>query len=320
MIKNKYIESWLKNKIITEEQAKIMLTDLAEHNQEKTSNKLITIISSLGAFLVFIGAAYFIASKWQFIPNFIKLVMFVLSTFATCIIGYLFKYRLKNLPKVGEVLLFLGTLLIGATVFFMKVALYIDISDRTCILIWFLGVLPFVYTLVSAPLIHFSALLFFIYNSFYSIDTLTSLLVFVSSVLIFNYGSLHYFYSNFYLIGNIYRLWGINAGMLSLLFLIFGNRDTNYIDYLPYTYIYNSLNISFITNLLIINSIISVIFSLILLWKNPSKSNSRYIESFISISLIISAAICFFILNVPSLYVFMFNVIFVMLLMATMLI
>ena len=74
MIKNKYIESWLKNKIITEEQAKIMLTDLAEHNQEKTSNKLITIISSLGAFLVFIGAAYFIASKWQFIPNFIKLV------------------------------------------------------------------------------------------------------------------------------------------------------------------------------------------------------------------------------------------------------
>ena len=64
----------------------------------KTSNKLITIISSLGAFLVFIGAAYFIASKWQFIPNFIKLVMFVVSTFATCIIGYLFKYRLKNLP------------------------------------------------------------------------------------------------------------------------------------------------------------------------------------------------------------------------------
>lgn len=324
MIKDKHIESWLKNKIITEAQAKKMLADLTEHKQKTTSNKLITIISTIGALLLGIGAVLFIASNWQVIPNIVKVAMLVGSTFATYIVGYLFKYRLQNLPKVGEALLFLGTLLFGATIFIIAQMYHVNTNNHTLILLWFLGILPFLYAFASRTITHLSAFLFFIWIGLFIFQglgfsnvnlMLLPLVYLVSSVLMFNYGSLHCFYSHFYLIGSVYRLWGINIGMMSLFFLSF-KYFSAHADPTFFGFVLRDLAIqSHFTNLFIGSSVLAVIFALILLWRNPSKSKSAYIESCVSIALIISAALCFFILNVTNLYVLMFNALFVLLLM-----
>ncbi|MBU6998059.1 MAG: DUF2157 domain-containing protein [Theionarchaea archaeon] len=92
--------------------------DLAEP-PEKTGDKsrLITTVSVLGAFLKGVGSVLAVASNWEKIPDFLKLLLLAGTTFATYFIGWRLKYDTRSRPKVGSTLLFLGSLFVDATLF-----------------------------------------------------------------------------------------------------------------------------------------------------------------------------------------------------------
>jgi uncharacterized membrane protein/uncharacterized membrane-anchored protein len=322
MIDNKQIEHWLKKGTITKEQATKMLADLAERKQEQTSHKLIAIIGTIGSLLLGIGAILFVASNWQVIPNVLKAALLIGSTFVAYVTGYLFKYRLQNLPKIGASLLFLGTLLFGATIFLIAQMYNVNANNHQLVLLWLLGILPFVYAFVSSSIATLAAFLFFTWVTlfvfkgleFYNVNVMLLPLVYIiSGVLLFNSGALHYFISQFKGIGRIYKLWGITITMLAvfiLSFKIFSPRSGS--SMLGFA-LRNEFIPSNFTYFFIACALIAIVFALVCLWFNPTKNKSTPIESLASIALIASAVTCFFVLNVTSVYVLMFNAILAML-------
>ena len=116
MTNEKQIQEWLESGTITQEQAQKMLADVDQKSKEERSNKFIVAISTIGAILLGIGAILFVASNWREIPDLMKVLILLGSTFGAYYLGYLFKYDKKNLPKVGVSLFFLGALLFGASI------------------------------------------------------------------------------------------------------------------------------------------------------------------------------------------------------------
>ncbi len=76
---------------------------------EDKSNKFIAIVAVIGSVLIFIGLAWLIASNWRYIPDFIKVLIMVVSTIASFVIGV--KLRQDNNEAVGRSLIALGALL-----------------------------------------------------------------------------------------------------------------------------------------------------------------------------------------------------------------
>ena len=122
----KEVEDWKNKGIIDEYQAQEILSryGLAEtpHEPQKgakedRSSRLITAVSALGALFVGISAILFVASNWNKIPNFIKLIFLFGTTFATYFAGWKLKFSTKSRPKLGHALLFLASILVGATIF-----------------------------------------------------------------------------------------------------------------------------------------------------------------------------------------------------------
>src|SRR3989344_3183487 len=239
MVDEKQIKQWLKDGTITSKQAQKMLVDSSKYKKEQRSNKFIVTISTIGSILVGIGAILFIASNWQVIPDILKVLILIGSTFAAYFIGYLFCYQNKNLPKVGASLMFLGALLFGATILLIAQIYNINANSHLLVLIWLIGVLPMVYAFASLPIAGLSSLLFFIwigllvfrnidfgraYGDFFALPVL----YIAAGITLFAAGGLHYFYKKFSGVARIYRLAGIKVILLSLFLLTFRLFSGNY--------------------------------------------------------------------------------------------
>ena len=95
MTNKKQIQEWLESGTITQKQAQKMLADVDRKSKEERSNKFIVAISTIGAILLGIGAILFVASNWREIPDLMKVVILLGSTFGAYYLGYLFKYDKK---------------------------------------------------------------------------------------------------------------------------------------------------------------------------------------------------------------------------------
>jgi uncharacterized membrane protein len=327
MIDKNQIEQWLQEGLITQGQAKKMLFDVMQQKEEKTSHKITIALSILGSLFLGVGAVLFVASNWELIPNIIKTALLMSSTFAAYAMGYLFKYKLQNLPTVGASLLFLGSLLFGATIFLIAQMYHVNANNYTLILIWFIGIFPMVYAFLSEPIALLSVFLsfcwiglFFYQNgrAFWG-DSFGLTLILISylllGVFLFSLGSLHYFFNRLKNIARIYRLAGINTIMFCLFLLSF---KFVYSDTFIGKFSIRSLSsflllqagkILFIGIMLC--SIFIILFSLINLIYNPSKSKTNILENAFSIAITLSALLCFFVLTPTSFYLLLFNFILI---------
>ncbi len=240
MIEQKQIQEWLQSGTITQEQATKMLADSAQVRKEESSGKFITWIVSLGATLFGLGVILFVALNWLEMPNFLKIVLLLGSTFGSYYLGYVFAYQKQNYPKVGAALIFLGALLFGASIFLIAQIYNMNTSpESTYILLgmWLVGVLPVVYGFLSKPIAALSSLLFlaFIYlvfrteiakemaesgsygyaNAFFDI----LIVGIVSGIMLFGIGGFHYISEKLQPIGRIYRLFGLQLSLL-IVFLL----------------------------------------------------------------------------------------------------
>lgn len=318
MVNKEQIEQWLRDGTITQEQANKMLADSQEDRKEQSSNKLIVAISTIGSILLGIGAILFVASNWAVIPNIMKILILVGSTFGAYYLGYFFKYQKQNLPKVGASLIFLGALLFGATVFLIAQMYNINANSHVLVLIWLIGVLPLVYAFQSSPIAGLSALLFYVWIGLFVFKGLDfyraqgdffklPVLYLVSGVLLFGIGQLHYLSEKLKSVARVYRLTGIKIAMVSLFFLTFRFFSGHYENY---GFFSKSLETSEqFTFGLILFSVVALLLAIIGLFFNPSKSSTNILENSLALGLASIALVFFFFPATTNIYVLLFNLI-----------
>ncbi|MFH1684070.1 MAG: DUF2157 domain-containing protein [Candidatus Margulisiibacteriota bacterium] len=317
MVDKDQIEQWLKDGTVTKEQAQKMLADASKYTKEQRSNKFIVAISTIGATLLGIGVLLFVASNWEAIPDFIKVLILCGSTGGSFYLGYMFKYEKQNYIMVGAALIFLAALLFGATVFLIAQIYHINANNHTLILIWLLGVVPLVYILKSPPITVLTSFLFFLWLGFFVFKNegeffAAPVFYLIAGVLLFAIGGLHYFSEKLKEVARTYRIVSIQVGMLCLFLLSFRFFSGVYEYYGDKLYnIRAGLQISpdFIAWLTFF-AVLAIIFSVINLFFNPPKTDTALLEGSISLGLLGIALIFFFYPPATTnIYVLLFNLI-----------
>ena len=320
MVSNTQIQQWLSGGVITQEQANKMLSDTTEHQKEESSNKFIIAISTIGSILLGVGAILFIASNWEAIPDIIKTLLLIISTFTAYYTGYALKYQTQKLPKVGSSLLFLGVLLFGATLFLLAQIYNIPAGNHLLVFLWLISILPFAYAFLAPEMAVLAALLFYLWITLYVLQDFrfsifggTSsmgnffhlpVLYLVSGVLLFDIGGIHYFSVRLKKIARIFRLSGIRMAVFSLFLLSFRFFSGNYNGY---NIRGDALASDGLTIMLTGFAVFAVIGIFINFFFNPSKSQTPGVEFYTGLGLI-SIAMLFF--NFPAesnIYVIFFN-------------
>ena len=316
MIDEQLINKWLKERVINKSQAKRMLYDVSTHKKERSSNKFILTISTIGSILLGIGAILFIASNWREISNLMKVIMLLGSTIGAYYFGYLLKYQKQNLPKVGISLMFLGALLFGATIILVSQIYNLNANNHVLVLIWLIGVLPLVYALNSMAMGGLASLLFFIWiglffnqeNTWWFFSILgkyTPFVFFISSIMLFAIGGMHYTSEKLNDIARIYRIAGLKVMLISMLFLTFNwiSQESGRVAHDFFV-----VRGEFIGPWMIVFSAIAIAI-LIKNWFFDKSENVSSIEGPVGIGLIILVLISFFFPSSTNVYVIIFNLV-----------
>ncbi len=89
-----------------------MIDDL---DSETTTNNFFKIIATIGSLFIGVGILLLISSNWEQLPKFLKLILIIAMPVASLGIGYHLSYNLKQYNKIGDSLIMLSALLIGAS-------------------------------------------------------------------------------------------------------------------------------------------------------------------------------------------------------------
>ena len=163
------VENWQHEGIINSSQAQAILSKyglatkpkkiLVDNEKEEDKHtELITVISIIGAILIGLGIIVFVASNWQRIPAFLKLILLFGGTFGTYFAGWSFENNRRLI--IGGSLLFLGSLFVGATIFLTAQIFHVQANVHWLLLIWFIAIAPLSYGFESKPTLILSLFIF----------------------------------------------------------------------------------------------------------------------------------------------------------------
>ena len=107
-------------------------------------NRLIVVLSTLGAVLIASGIISFVAANWQGMPAMAKLFLLIVGQTAAYWIGYQLQF-VRGYPRVGEAIMFTGAVWFGANVFLVAQSYHLGTDNPDLMILWFLGVLPLAY-------------------------------------------------------------------------------------------------------------------------------------------------------------------------------
>ena len=313
----KHITKWLASGIISQEQAQLMLNDLREPNpledslisstasnpssvsdkieyidKEKSSNKFITAISIIGAIFLGIGVIWLVGSNWDKMSALIKTVLLIGSTISMVSLGYYMGFYKRNFPIVGSALVLLATILFGASIFLIAQIYHVEAHAFTLFFIWLIGILPVAYLFGSGPVTALSCILFLSwFNSIVMADASSSdnyanaiFLNQIYGILLFGFGSLHYFVDKLSKVGRTYRLIGILLTLGTLFAYTFRASYMGMKEIISETH---HLNIPFLIATLCIASGML----LLNLLKNPTKSLTNNLENGAAFAILIALVV-----------------------------
>lgn len=153
---SKELDHFESNGLITGEQK----SGILEIYEIKGGLNFIRVVVTIGAILVGLGILSFIASNWDGISHFVKLLI-IFGVFGGVNLA---GYRLsENNPRTGRSLIYLGTLVYGAGIFLIGQMYHFGGDFPTAFLLWSLGVLPMAFQLKDKYLMLYANILFGVY-------------------------------------------------------------------------------------------------------------------------------------------------------------
>ena len=142
------VDRWRQSGLITDEQSQAIL-DFESVGTPRFRlgirfNRLIVVLSTLGAVLIASGIISFVAANWQGMPATAKLFLLIVGQTAAYWIGYQLQF-VREYPRVGEAIMFTGAVWFGANVFLVAQSYHLGTDNPDLMILWFLGVLPLAY-------------------------------------------------------------------------------------------------------------------------------------------------------------------------------
>lgn len=142
------VDRWRQSGLITDEQSQAIL-DFESVGTPRFRlgirfNRLIVVLSTLGAVLIASGIISFVAANWQGMPATAKLFLLIVGQTAAYWIGYQLQF-VRGYPRVGEAIMFTGAVWFGANVFLVAQSYHLGTDNPDLMILWFLGVLPLAY-------------------------------------------------------------------------------------------------------------------------------------------------------------------------------
>jgi uncharacterized membrane protein len=164
-LKNEMSE-WQRDGIIDSSQAEAIMKRYGVEKKTYKPGNVISAISTLAVILIGVGIILFFASNWERIPDSIKILLLLAATFASYYAGYVMKFEKKNYPRAGHALIFLGSILVGASIFLTGQIFNINMDAHWLVLLWFVAISPMGYFFDSTPTIGLTIFTFALWLSF----------------------------------------------------------------------------------------------------------------------------------------------------------
>ncbi|MBW4513631.1 MAG: DUF2157 domain-containing protein [Timaviella obliquedivisa GSE-PSE-MK23-08B] len=149
------VERWRSQGIISAEQAR-QLAERYEFAQldGMARDRFVTVVLGIGSVLLGLGVITFVAANWQAIPRELKLLLLLLLFVGVNVTGF-YLWNQPPLPdrqesgrqRLGQGLLLLGALILGANLALMGQMFHINGSSADLCIIWGLAVLGMAYGL-----------------------------------------------------------------------------------------------------------------------------------------------------------------------------
>lgn len=225
---------WEKDGIIDEEQLKVILAryDLQDTPAHRTVNKkdktsdFTTVLSILGALLIGVGAILFVASNWGEIPVPVKLLLLFGTTYITYFAGWNLKYKKRSNSKLGDALLFLASILVGASIFLSAQIFNVNAEAHWLILAWFLAIMPFGYAFNSRSILTLNIFTFTLWLVIYMRQGIdfpdmfeTFMLYLLFGIILYGIGQLHRVSEQFTHFRELYQGYGLSFILISYFYL-----------------------------------------------------------------------------------------------------
>lgn len=166
----KEVAEWENKGIITEDQAQAILSLYAGESPREAAkgrSRAITVISVIGSVLIGIGVILIVASHWNEIPAFLRFILLVGTTFATYYLGWHLEFETKTKPQLGHALIFLASIMVGATIFLTAQIFNVNANAHWLVLLWFLAISPLCYPFNSKPILGLSLFTFILWMFLY---------------------------------------------------------------------------------------------------------------------------------------------------------
>jgi uncharacterized membrane protein len=146
---------WVEQGIITEEQRE----EIVSQYEGEDSSRGIRAVLLLGAVMVGLGALLFVGANWSAIPVAGRMAILVGLTTAAYYSGWNVKYEREGWNKVGDAVLLIGSVLVGATLFLTAQTFNIEANVHWLLLLWLVAVAPVSYAVNSKPTLLLSVVL-----------------------------------------------------------------------------------------------------------------------------------------------------------------
>lgn len=136
------------------------LDDMMAFYEEGYGISFIRVLVTIGAILLGLGVILFIASNWDDMSRFLKVLVIITGIGSSLFTSYRLE---KNYPKTSEAFLYLTVLLYGAGIFLIQQTFNISDQYFMAFLIWAIGALGMAYIYEKTLLFIFAQVLVFSY-------------------------------------------------------------------------------------------------------------------------------------------------------------
>jgi len=234
----KTINKWLEKGLIDKETALRLINEAKEEAEGLQKIHSLIALYVVGAVLLGLGVISFIAANdWilEFLKSsdFLKILLLSGTTIGSFYGGYKLAYENKNYPRLGRTLIFLSTILIGATYALVGQIYHLNANNSFLMFLWTASILPLAYifkdkaiNILSIILFIFGVIFYYMELSFDKGYTWTIFIPVILGTFLYSLGNIPSIQKNYNNFSLSYKLVGLAPIFTTLIILICSFKDS----------------------------------------------------------------------------------------------
>ncbi|MFH1367833.1 MAG: DUF2157 domain-containing protein [Elusimicrobiota bacterium] len=140
-------------------------------SKESKKLNLVKVIMFCGAIFLGLGVLLFVSSNWDKLSNLNRTIILLTATFASLFAGYYYTEIKQTIPALGKSIIFLSTIMWGASIILIAQIYHIPSSGNWIILLlWGLPILPLAVLFKNRAVLWLSIVILAVWNFMYSYD------------------------------------------------------------------------------------------------------------------------------------------------------